>query len=119
MFVSADIIVKAVMLGLIFASVLTWTIWLAKTLQLFDIRRRIKRAQYLPGAARSVVDAAAAAKASPHVALLIRAVGSRTRPLLRSPRHRRHQGAHHGAVRTHRGWRRPQDDACNRNSRDH
>jgi biopolymer transport protein ExbB len=31
MFMSADIIVKAVMLGLIFASVLTWTIWLAKT----------------------------------------------------------------------------------------
>jgi biopolymer transport protein ExbB len=32
MFMSADIIVKAVMIGLMFASVLTWTIWLAKTL---------------------------------------------------------------------------------------
>src|SRR5215472_8177617 len=28
MFMSADIVVKLVMLGLIFASILTWTIWL-------------------------------------------------------------------------------------------
>jgi biopolymer transport protein ExbB len=74
MFMSADIIVKAVMLGLIFASVLTWTIWLAKTLQLFDVRRRLKRAQHLLSVARSLGDAVPAAGASPHVALLIRAV---------------------------------------------
>ena len=30
MFMAADIVVKAVMVGLAFASVLTWTIWLAK-----------------------------------------------------------------------------------------
>src|SRR6266478_1616081 len=35
MFMSADIVVNAVMLGLLFASVLTWTIWLAKNLELF------------------------------------------------------------------------------------
>src|SRR5260221_726477 len=75
MFMSADIIVKAVMLGLIFASVLTWTIWLAKTLELFGVRRRLARAQRSLSAARSLVDAApAAAGASRHVALLIRAV---------------------------------------------
>jgi biopolymer transport protein ExbB len=75
MFMSADIIVKAVMLGLIFASVLTWTIWLAKTLELLGVRRRLKRAQHSLTEARSLVDAAAAAaEASPHVALLIRAV---------------------------------------------
>jgi len=75
MFMSADIIVKAVMIGLIFASVLTWTIWLAKTLELFGVRWRLKRAQRSLSAARSLVDAApAAAGASPHVALLIRAV---------------------------------------------
>jgi biopolymer transport protein ExbB len=75
MFMSADIIVKAVMLGLIFASVLTWTIWLAKTLELFGVRRRLNRAQRALRAARSLADAApAAAGASPHVALLIRAV---------------------------------------------
>jgi biopolymer transport protein ExbB len=34
MFLSADIVVKAVMIGLILASLLTWTIWLAKTIEL-------------------------------------------------------------------------------------
>src|SRR5262249_40539985 len=35
MFVHADIVVKAVMIGLLFASVVTWTIWLAKSMELF------------------------------------------------------------------------------------
>jgi biopolymer transport protein ExbB len=75
MFMSADMIVKAVMLGLIFASVLTWTIWFAKTLELFGVRRSLKSAQRSLGAARSLGEAASAAGgASPHVALLIRAV---------------------------------------------
>jgi biopolymer transport protein ExbB len=75
MFMSADIIVKAVMIGLMFASVLTWTIWCAKTLELLGVRRRLNRAQRSLRAARSLADAAAAAAgASPHVALLIRAV---------------------------------------------
>ena len=34
MFASADIVVKAVMVGLAFASLTTWTIWLAKTVEL-------------------------------------------------------------------------------------
>jgi len=34
MFVNADIVVKAVMIGLAFASLVTWTIWLAKTIEL-------------------------------------------------------------------------------------
>ena len=37
MFVNADIVVQAVMVGLAFASLVTWTIWLAKTL---EIRRK-------------------------------------------------------------------------------
>lgn len=37
MFQSADIVVKAVMIGLAFASFVTWTIWLAKTV---EIRRK-------------------------------------------------------------------------------
>jgi biopolymer transport protein ExbB len=75
MFMSADIIVKAVMLGLIFASVLTWTIWLAKTLELWGARRRLSRAQRALAAARSLAEGArAAAAASPHVARLIEAV---------------------------------------------
>jgi biopolymer transport protein ExbB len=34
MFVNADIVVKAVMVGLAFASLVTWTVWLAKTVEL-------------------------------------------------------------------------------------
>jgi biopolymer transport protein ExbB len=34
MFLNADIIVKAVMIGLAFASLVTWTVWLAKTIEL-------------------------------------------------------------------------------------
>ena len=83
MFMSADIVVKAVMLGLVFASVLTWTIWLAKTLELAAARRRLARAQDILAAARSLAEAVRpASAASPHVALLIRAVEGELR---RSP----------------------------------
>ena len=34
MFASADVLVQAVMLGLAFASVATWTVWLAKIIEL-------------------------------------------------------------------------------------
>jgi biopolymer transport protein ExbB len=75
MFVSADIVVKAVMIGLAFASVLTWTIWLAKTLELVAARRSLARAQRALAAARSLAEAVQTANAvSPHVALLIQAV---------------------------------------------
>jgi len=38
MFLHADIIVKAVMIGLAFASLVTWTVWLAKSLELRSAR---------------------------------------------------------------------------------
>jgi len=34
MFMGADIVVKAVMIGLAFASLVTWTVWLAKTVEI-------------------------------------------------------------------------------------
>jgi biopolymer transport protein ExbB len=80
MFMSADVIVQAVMVGLIFASVLTWTIALAKTLELAGVRRSLWRAQRSLAAARVLAEAARAANAaSPHVGLLIRAVESELR----------------------------------------
>ena len=42
MFMAADIVVKAVMVGLAFASVLTWTIWFAKAIELMTARRRLR-----------------------------------------------------------------------------
>jgi biopolymer transport protein ExbB len=44
MFMAADIVVKAVMIGLAFASVLTWTIWFAKAIELMFARRRLRAA---------------------------------------------------------------------------
>jgi biopolymer transport protein ExbB len=44
MFVHADIIVKAVMIGLAFASLVTWTIWVAKSLELLSARAAVRRA---------------------------------------------------------------------------
>jgi biopolymer transport protein ExbB len=42
MFMAADVVVKAVMIGLAFASVLTWTIWFAKAIELMVARRRLR-----------------------------------------------------------------------------
>ena len=42
MFTNADIVVQAVMIGLAFASLVTWTIWLAKTI---EIRRKTATAK--------------------------------------------------------------------------
>src|SRR5919204_6078696 len=43
MFLSADIVVKVVMLGLAFASFVTWTIALAKSLEIVSAKRRLRR----------------------------------------------------------------------------
>src|SRR3954447_12841493 len=47
MFVNADIVVKAVMVGLALASLATWTVWLAKTIELRRAvtvaKRRLRR----------------------------------------------------------------------------
>src|SRR5258708_30709826 len=92
MFMAGDIIGKAVMIGLVFASVLTWTIWLAKTLELFAARRRVARAHDVLETARSLGEAAQpASQASPQVARLISAVQGQVRP---SPRPRDTPGNH-------------------------
>ena len=39
MFLNADIVVKVVMVGLVFASLVTWTVWLAKNLELWRATR--------------------------------------------------------------------------------
>ena len=44
MFISADVVVKAVMVGLVIASIVTWTVWLAKTIELLKARRQAKAA---------------------------------------------------------------------------
>jgi biopolymer transport protein ExbB len=58
MFLSADIVVKAVMIGLALASVLTWTIWLAKSIELMQSRRALRGAIDALGRARHWDDVA-------------------------------------------------------------
>ncbi len=42
MFKNADIVVKVVMIGLALASIITWTIWIAKGFELLGAKRRLK-----------------------------------------------------------------------------
>jgi biopolymer transport protein ExbB len=44
MFMNADVVVKAVMIGLVIASIVTWTVWLAKTIELLQARRQARAA---------------------------------------------------------------------------
>ena len=57
MFLAADIVVKAVMVGLTLASLLTWTIWFAKALELLAARRGLRAAIEALNDARSLADA--------------------------------------------------------------
>ncbi len=43
MYQNADVVVKSVMIGLILASILTWTVWVAKSIELISARRRLRR----------------------------------------------------------------------------
>jgi biopolymer transport protein ExbB len=58
MFISADIVVKAVMVGLLIASVVTWTVWLAKSIELAAAKRRVRKGLETLAAARSIGEAA-------------------------------------------------------------
>jgi biopolymer transport protein ExbB len=72
MFLSADILVKAVMIGLAFASLVTWTIFLAKMIELSLAQRKLRSALGKISDARSLAEAqfALGAKGSVLSALL-------------------------------------------------
>jgi biopolymer transport protein ExbB len=57
MFLSADIIVKAVMIGLAFASLITWTIFIAKMIELSVVKGKLRRALKTITDARSLAEA--------------------------------------------------------------
>jgi biopolymer transport protein ExbB len=63
MFLNADIVVKAVMIGLAFASLVTWTVWLAKTIELRVARRGARRRLRMLEDGTSLRDAVAACAA--------------------------------------------------------
>lgn len=57
MFMAADWVVKGVMIGLVIASLITWTVWLAKTLELAGAKRRVSSALDRIVGARSLLEA--------------------------------------------------------------
>jgi biopolymer transport protein ExbB len=57
MFMSADIIVKAVMIGLAFASLVTWTVFIAKMIELSVVQTKLRAALRKIGEARSLAEA--------------------------------------------------------------
>ena len=58
MFMQADIVVKAVMAGLVIASIVTWTIWFAKRMEIAGAKRRASQAFAALANSASLDDAA-------------------------------------------------------------
>lgn len=80
MFVAADWVVKSVMVGLVLASVVTWTIWLAKSVELMVEKRRARRGLMAILQARDIGAAEAALGGEPGpVPLLVRAAAQEMR----------------------------------------
>ena len=57
MFLSADVVVKAVMIGLAFASLVTWTVFIAKMIELTLVQRHLRAALGKIADARSLAEA--------------------------------------------------------------
>jgi biopolymer transport protein ExbB len=57
MFLAADYIVKTVMIGLALASVVTWSVWLAKTIELLGARSKLMRDLHRVEGAHSLEEA--------------------------------------------------------------
>jgi biopolymer transport protein ExbB len=57
MYNDADVVVKAVMIGLAFASLVTWTIFIAKMIELTAVQRKLRRALAKIADARSLAEA--------------------------------------------------------------
>ena len=61
MYQNADVVVKAVMIGLAIASIITWTIWIAKGFELLGAKRRLRTEIADLKKARSLSDASQSA----------------------------------------------------------
>jgi biopolymer transport protein ExbB len=84
MFVNADEVVKAVLIGLGFASVVTWTVWLAKTVEIVFASRRVRSALQVFSTVQSIVEGERSANAEGEVWQLLNAAGTEVQ--LSSPR---------------------------------
>jgi biopolymer transport protein ExbB len=57
MFMSADVVVKGVMIGLAFASLITWTVFIAKMIELSIVQQKVRSALKKIADARSLAEA--------------------------------------------------------------
>jgi len=62
MYKNADIVVKIVMIGLAIASIITWTIWIAKGFELLGAKRRLRREMLALKKARTLREASETAR---------------------------------------------------------
>ncbi|PKU24005.1 tonB-system energizer ExbB [Telmatospirillum siberiense] len=79
MFLSADAVVQTVMLGLAAASVVTWSVWLAKTIELYRSRRRARSLLVCLEGSRGLVDAVKTVAAVGPETVLVRAAMAEAR----------------------------------------
>jgi biopolymer transport protein ExbB len=80
MFQAADAIVKGVMIGLAIASFVTWTVWLAKAVELWGAKRRLRRVGARVRATETLSDAVeAVARMRGTAALLVREAAEEVR----------------------------------------
>ena len=73
MFLAADVVVKGVMIGLLVASLITWSVLMGKTIELSLARRRLKRGIHDVQGARTVAEALVALRHDDFLAELLTA----------------------------------------------
>ena len=94
MYLNADPIVKSVLIGLVLASVVTWTIWLAKTVEILSARRRVRAGLEVLSRVRTSAEAAERLRdRKSEVRRFVDAAAIEMKSLGRCGRNRRHQGA--------------------------
>ncbi|RMU73626.1 tonB-system energizer ExbB [Pseudomonas syringae] len=71
MYQNADVVVKAVMIGLAIASIITWTIWISKGFELLGAKRRLRGEIANLKKARSLTEASATASTEGTLAHLL------------------------------------------------
>jgi len=67
MFLSASLVAQTIMAGLAFASLMTWTTFIAKFIELFFVRRRLAAALEIAARATSLADASSALRTNKSV----------------------------------------------------
>src|SRR5262245_38927729 len=80
MFLNADPVVKAVLVGLAFASLVTWTVWLAKSIEIFFAKRRVRAAAKELAGMRSLDKVPQFAEIQGEVAQLLGAAATELKP---------------------------------------